>query len=77
MPLTNFRGEKPPFLPILGPKIATFSPPFPNAGKIGKSKTIASNRGYVSTSIPNMAGVPPPTSEIGCPLDVGGGAGKL
>jgi len=28
-------------------------------------------------SIPNMEGVPPLTSEIGCPLGVWGGAGKL
>jgi len=34
--------------------------------------------GYVSTSIPNVVGVPPPISEIGYALGVGGGAaGKL
>jgi len=53
------------------------APPFHTVGKIGKSKTIASICGYVSTSIPNTVGSPPPVSEIGCPLGVGGGADKL
>jgi len=54
-----------------------WAPPFPNAGKIRKSKTIMSICGYVKTSIPNMVGVPSPTPEIGCPLGVWGGTGKL
>jgi len=37
-PLTNLRGEKPPFLRIFGPKLTLWAPPFPNALKIRKSK---------------------------------------
>ena len=37
-PLTNFRGEKPQFLPLFGHKIDTLSPLFPKAGKIGNSQ---------------------------------------
>jgi len=46
--------------------------------KIGKSKTIVSIcGGYVNTFLPNTVGVPSPTSEIGCPLGVWDGAGKV
>jgi len=69
----KFEGRNPQFLAIFGPKVDTLSPSFPNAGKIWISKTIMSICGYVSTSMPNMVGVPPPNSEIGCPLGVGVG----
>ena len=49
----------PTFCWFSDPKSTLWAPPFPNAGKIGKSKTIASICGYVSTSTPNMVGVPP------------------
>jgi len=78
LPLSDVAAvTKPRRESFFGPKIATLSPPFHTAGEIGKSKTIASICSYVSTSIPNMVGFPPPISEIGCPLGVGGGAGKL
>jgi len=65
------------FSRFLDQKSAFWALPFPNAGKIGKSKTIGSIGGHVRTSIPNMVGFHHPTSEIGCPLGVWGGAVKL
>jgi len=60
VPPKTLRGEKPQFWATFGPKIDTLNPAIPNAGKIGKSKTIMSICGYVSTSIPNMVGSPYP-----------------
>ena len=77
VPPKNLRGEKPKFWPICGPKSTLWAPPFPNAGKIGKCKTIESVYGYARTSIPNVEGILSPTSAIVCPLGVWGGAGKL
>jgi len=68
----KFEGQ---ITPISGrfadPKSTLWTLPFPNARKIGKSKTIG------SISIPNMVGLPPPTSENGCFLGVWDRAGKF
>jgi len=57
-PLKNLRGEKPQFWRLSGPKSTLWAPrpAIPYCGKIGKSETIVSIYGYVSTSIPNMVG---------------------
>jgi len=75
-PLKNPRGKKTIFCRFADPKSTRWALPFPNAGKMRKSKTIRSICGYVRTSIPNIVGFPPPP-EIGCHLGVWGGADKL
>jgi len=72
-PLTNLRGEKPHFLAIFGAKITTLSPAIPTAEKIGKSRRKASICGYVSTSTPNLVGVPHPSLRSAVPLVWGWG----
>jgi len=64
-PLRNLRGENPHFKAIFGPKIDTLSPAIPYCGK---SKTMASICGYVSTSTPNMVGSPHPSLRSAVPL---------
>jgi len=71
VPPNKFEGRKTPILPIFGPKIDTLTPPFPNAVKVGKSKTIMSIFGYVSMSILNMVGVPHPPLRSAVPLVCG------
>jgi len=76
-PLKNFRGENPQFSPICRPKIDTLSPAIPNAGKIGKSKTIV-NIWLGEDVHTKHGGGTPPTSEIGCSLVyIWGGTGEL
>jgi len=69
--LKILRGENPIFRRFAGPKSILSATSFHNAREIGKSKTIVS----ICGSIPNMVGVPPPTSEIGCSLGVLDGVG--
>jgi len=66
-PLTNLRGKNPTFWRFSDPKSRLWAPPFHTARKIGKSKTIASICGYVSTSIPNMVGSPHPSLRSAAP----------
>jgi len=73
VPPKNLRGKKTPIFGDFRTQNRHIKPAIPNARNIGKSKTIGSVCGYVRTSIPNVVGVPPPTSGIGCPLGVGVG----
>jgi len=75
-PLTNLRGENPNFWRFSDPKSTLWDLQFPDAGKIGKSKTIASIRGYVRMSIPNMEAVPHPPLTSAVSLVWGRGWGR-
>ena len=45
--LTNLRGENPTFCRSSDPTLTLWTPPFHNAGKIRKSRTVASICGYM------------------------------
>jgi len=74
VPLTNFRGAKPQFLPIFRPKIDTLSP----AILYCRENQEIWNRSVSMWARPYQTWWgPPPTSEIDCPLGVWGGTSKL